>query len=91
MEQRDNDGTHASSLCETACNLNRHNTYRVSGRHRLRMMLELAGDVVYEATDGVRGIEWLNVVRPHVAIIDVTLPGKPGDHRQLMLGIVLRD
>ncbi len=41
----------------------------------LRTMLELAGHVVYDATDGVRGIELLNVVRPHVGIIDVSLPG----------------
>ena len=44
------------------------------------MMLELAGHVVYEATDGVRGIELLNVVRPHVAIIDVSRPGMDGYH-----------
>ena len=37
----------------------------------LRMMLELAGHVVYDATDGVRGLELLNVVRP-----------RRGDHRR---------
>ena len=51
-----------------------------TARERLRMMLELAGHVVYEATDGVRGIELLNVVRPHVAIIDVSRPGMDGYH-----------
>jgi CheY-like chemotaxis protein len=44
----------------------------------LRVMLELAGHVVYDATDGVRGIELLNVARPQVAIIDVSLPGMDG-------------
>ena len=39
-------------------------------REMLRMMLELAGHVVYDAADGVRGLELLNVVRPDV-----------GDHR----------
>ena len=51
-----------------------------TARERLRMMLELAGHVVYEATDGVRGIELLNVVHPHVAIIDVSRPGMDGYH-----------
>ncbi len=41
----------------------------------LRATLELAGHAIYNATDGVRGIELLNVARPHVAIIDVSLPG----------------
>jgi signal transduction histidine kinase len=47
-------------------------------RERLRSLLELAGHVVYHTTDGIRGIELLNVVRPHVGIIDVTLPGMDG-------------
>jgi signal transduction histidine kinase len=47
-------------------------------RETLRMTLELAGHVVYDATDGVRGIELLNVVRPQVGIIDVSLPGMDG-------------
>ncbi|HEV3057013.1 MAG TPA: ATP-binding protein [Vicinamibacterales bacterium] len=47
-------------------------------REMLRVMLELAGHVVYKATDGVRGIELLNVARPQVAIIDVSLPGIDG-------------
>jgi two-component system, sensor histidine kinase len=49
-----------------------------TARERLRMMLELAGHAVYEATDGVHGIELLKAVRPHVAIIDVSLPGMDG-------------
>ena len=44
-------------------------------REMLRMMLELAGHVVYDAADGVRGLELLNVVRPDVGIIDISLPG----------------
>jgi len=47
-------------------------------RERLRSLLELAGHVVYHTTDGVCGIELVNVVRPHVGIIDVTLPGVDG-------------
>ena len=43
-------------------------------RQMLRMMLELAGHQVYDAADGVRGLELLNVVRPDVGIIDVGLP-----------------
>ena len=38
------------------------------------MMLELAGHVVFDAPDGVRGLELLNVVRPDVGIIDIHLP-----------------
>lgn len=41
-------------------------------------MLELAGHVVYDAADGACGIELLNVVRPHVGIIDVSLPDMDG-------------
>jgi CheY-like chemotaxis protein len=47
-------------------------------RETLRVMLELAGHVVYDAADGVRGLELLNVVRPDVGIIDVSLPGMDG-------------
>jgi signal transduction histidine kinase len=43
-------------------------------RERLRMMLELAGHVVYDAADGVRGLELLNTLRPDVGIIGVSLP-----------------
>jgi len=47
-------------------------------RETLRMMLELAGHVVYEAADGARGLELLNMVRPDVGIIDVGLAGMDG-------------
>jgi signal transduction histidine kinase/ActR/RegA family two-component response regulator len=47
-------------------------------REMLRMMLQLAGHVVYDAADGVRGLELLNVVRPDVGIIDISLPGMDG-------------
>jgi two-component system, sensor histidine kinase len=50
----------------------------VHARERLRMMLELAGHAVYDAADGVRGLELLNVVRPDVGIIDVSRPGMDG-------------
>ena len=42
------------------------------------MMLELAGHVVYDAPDGVRGLELLNSVHPDVAIIDIGLPRMDG-------------
>ena len=47
-------------------------------REMLRMMLELAGHAVYDAADGARGLELLNVVRPDVAIIDIGLPRMDG-------------
>jgi CheY-like chemotaxis protein len=47
-------------------------------REMLRMMLELAGHVVYDAADGIRGLELLNLVRPDAAIIDIGLPGLDG-------------
>jgi len=47
-------------------------------REMLRMMLELAGHVVYDAADGVRGLALLDVVRPDAAIIDIGLPGMDG-------------
>jgi len=50
----------------------------VDARETLRTMLELAGHVVYAAADGVRGLELLNVVRPDVGIIGVSLPDIDG-------------
>jgi signal transduction histidine kinase/ActR/RegA family two-component response regulator len=47
-------------------------------REMLRMTLELAGHVVYDAADGIRGLELLNAVRPDAAIIDIGLPGLDG-------------
>jgi two-component system, sensor histidine kinase len=47
-------------------------------REMLRMMLELAGHAVYDAPDGIRGLELLDVVRPDVAIIDIGLPMMDG-------------
>jgi CheY-like chemotaxis protein len=47
-------------------------------REMLRMMLELAGHVVYDAADGIRGLELLKIVRPDAAIIDIGLPGIDG-------------
>jgi signal transduction histidine kinase/ActR/RegA family two-component response regulator len=43
-------------------------------REMLRMILELAGHVVYDAADGVRGLEMVNIVRPDVGVIDIGLP-----------------
>jgi PAS domain S-box-containing protein len=47
-------------------------------RDMLRMMLELAGHVVYDAPDGVRGLELLNTLHPDVGIIDIGLPRMDG-------------
>jgi two-component system, sensor histidine kinase len=47
-------------------------------REMLRMTLQLAGHVVYDAADGIRGLELLNVVRPDVGIIDISLPQMDG-------------
>jgi two-component system, sensor histidine kinase len=47
-------------------------------REMLRMMLELAGHVVYDAADGIRGLELLNTVHPDVGIIDIILPRMDG-------------
>ena len=47
-------------------------------REMLRMMLELAGHVVYEATDGASGLELLKTERPDVGIIDIGLPRMDG-------------
>jgi signal transduction histidine kinase len=47
-------------------------------REMLRMMLELAGHVVYAAADGVTGLELLNAERPDVGIIDIGLPRMDG-------------
>ena len=47
-------------------------------REMLRMLLELAGHVVFDASDGVRGLELLEAEHPDVAIIDIGLPGLDG-------------
>ena len=47
-------------------------------REMLRMMLELSGHIVYDAADGLRGLELLDAVRPDAAIIDIGLPGMDG-------------
>jgi two-component system, sensor histidine kinase len=47
-------------------------------RGMLRMVLELAGHVVYDAADGLRGLELLHVARPDAAVIDIGLPGMDG-------------
>src|SRR5467141_1825346 len=47
-------------------------------REMLRMMLELAGHVVYDAADGDRGLELLNAERLEVGIIDMGLPKMDG-------------
>jgi PAS domain S-box-containing protein len=47
-------------------------------REMLRMMLELAGHVVYDAPDGASGLELIEVARPDVGIIDIGLPRMDG-------------
>ena len=43
-------------------------------RETLRMALERAGHEVYDAADGLRGLELVSVVRPDVGIIEIGLP-----------------
>ena len=50
----------------------------VDSRQLLRMMLELAGHVVYDAPDSVRGLELFNAVHPDVGIIGIDLPRLDG-------------
>ena len=47
-------------------------------RDMLRMMLEFGGHVVYDAPDGVRGLELFDAMRPDVGIIDIGLPRMDG-------------
>jgi CheY-like chemotaxis protein len=47
-------------------------------REMLRVLLELAGHEVHEASDGPGGMEALRRVRPDVALVDVGLPGFDG-------------
>jgi len=47
-------------------------------REMLRMMLELAGHVVYEAADGMAGLALVDAERPDVGIIDIGLPRMDG-------------
>jgi two-component system CheB/CheR fusion protein len=44
----------------------------------LRITLELAGHIVHDAPDGDRGLKLLDVVRPDVGIIDISLPVMDG-------------
>jgi CheY-like chemotaxis protein len=47
-------------------------------REMLRVLLELAGHEVHEASDGPGGLEALHRVRPDIALVDVGLPGFDG-------------
>jgi PAS domain S-box-containing protein len=47
-------------------------------REMLRVLLELGGHEVHEASDGPGGLEALGRVRPDVALVDVGLPGFDG-------------
>jgi two-component system, sensor histidine kinase len=47
-------------------------------REMLRMTLELSGHIVHDAPDGERGLKLLDVVRPDVGIIDISLPVMDG-------------
>jgi PAS domain S-box-containing protein len=50
----------------------------VDARDMLRMMLQLDGHEVFDAPDGVSGLELMNAVRPDVGIIDINLPAMDG-------------
>ena len=47
-------------------------------REMLRYLLELAGHEVHEAADGPGGIEAILRVAPHIALVDLGLPGLDG-------------
>ena len=47
-------------------------------RASLRMALELEGNRVYEAADGPQGLQQIRATQPHVAIVDIGLPGMDG-------------
>ena len=49
-----------------------------AAREMLRMTLELAGHIVHDVPDGVKGLELLDVVHPDVGIIDIGLPVMDG-------------
>jgi len=47
-------------------------------RELLRLMLEQAGYLVQEATDGLSGLEIARVTRPDIALVDLSMPGLDG-------------
>jgi signal transduction histidine kinase/ActR/RegA family two-component response regulator len=47
-------------------------------RHMLRLRLELDGYKVYEAEDGITGLNHALGLRPDIAVIDIGLPGLDG-------------
>jgi PAS domain S-box-containing protein len=68
-----------------ACPLERPESRRVlliedcrDAREMFRMMLEFAGHTVYEAADGLCGLEVFDAEHPDVAIVDIGLPGIDG-------------
>jgi PAS domain S-box-containing protein len=50
----------------------------VDARESLRTILELSGHQVYEAADGLSGVEQAASLHPEVALIDIGLPGMDG-------------
>ena len=48
------------------------------GRRMLKALLDLQGHDVHEADDGLAGVAEVLRVRPHVAIVDIGLPGCDG-------------
>ena len=44
----------------------------------MRLILEQHGHEVHEASEGARGVELAEALRPDVALIDVGLPGLDG-------------
>ena len=71
-----NHSAHHRGPCRAPCKSRRVLLieHSADAREMLRMMLELAGHVVYHARDGERGLELLNVMRPDVGTIDIGLP-----------------
>ena len=50
----------------------------VDAREMLRTLLELAGHQLHEAADGPEGLRLARTLRPHVALVDLGLPGIDG-------------
>jgi CheY-like chemotaxis protein len=69
--------TESSDVCEPLRVLIVEDNY--DARTTLRLLLEMAyGHVVYDADDGLRGVQIALEQRPDVALIDVGLPGLNG-------------
>jgi len=44
----------------------------------MRFILEKNGFTVFEATDGIKGVETAKKIKPHLILLDIQLPGMDG-------------